>query len=42
VFHKMAEIDDMDNYILTKKEECKIERSFENDIMSVIFSGNDE
>jgi hypothetical protein len=42
VFHKMAAIDDLVDYISTKEEECKIERSFENDIMDVTFSGDDE
>ena len=34
VFHKMAELDDMVQYIPTEEEEeCKIERTFDNDVI---------
>jgi hypothetical protein len=34
--HRMAELDDMAQYIPTEEEEeCKIERSFDNDVMEL-------
>ena len=43
VFHKMAELDDMVQYIPTEEEEeCKIERAFDNDVMEVTCAGVEE
>jgi hypothetical protein len=33
VFHSMAEINDMAHYVPIEEEECKVERSPENDVM---------
>jgi hypothetical protein len=34
---KMAEIDDMVQYIPIEEEECEIERSFDDDVMGIIY-----
>ena len=40
VFHEISEIDDMIYYSLDDDvEECKIERSFENDVINVTCAG---
>jgi hypothetical protein len=40
VFHRMAEIDDMFTYMPAKEEEeCKMERSFDNDTMGGTCAG---
>jgi hypothetical protein len=43
VFHKMAELDDMVQYIPTEEEkQCTIERIFDNDVMEVTCAVEEE
>jgi len=43
VFHEMSEVDDMIPYSLDNDvEECKMEQSFENDVMDVTCAGIEE
>jgi hypothetical protein len=43
VFHRMSELDDMIQYMPDEEEEeCKMERSLENDAMDVTCAGAEE